>query len=175
MDPFFIKIFIISIFTYNSKWSEVIILEIKFKELTFEVFSHSTENKDKVIQSIKNLIPNNLNDLLIINEEKLEGHFHNPIIKIIAILKGNNEVKEILQKIIEDLDSIDRENLKNNLKSIIDESGFLYLRLNKQFAFNKKISLKTEVGDILRLKLKILKKGPEKIEDIIKKYIEFFK
>ncbi|MHA1408965.1 MAG: RNA-binding domain-containing protein [Candidatus Odinarchaeia archaeon] len=148
---------------------------IKFKEIEFEVFSHATEDKQKVISAVKNLIPPDFHSGLEICENMLIGHYHNPIIKINILLSNDHAVLETLYYIFSSMSKNEKDNILKRLSSFIDDSGTLYIRLNKQDAYNHKISLKTEPGSIIRISVHILKKGPLTREEILEKYKEILR
>lgn len=145
-------------------------MPIIFSLADFEVLCHATESRDKVIEAVKNLIPVELHSLANIKEDKLEGHYHNPITKINIILEGNTEVGLTLSLIFNGMIAEEKEDLLRRLSDYIDDAGILYLRLNKQKAYDKKIALKYDTGDVIRLKVKLLKKKSVSKREVLEAY-----
>ena len=145
-------------------------MPVLFGEADFEVLCHATEDKDKVIEAVKNLIPVELHPSLQISEVKLEGHYHNPIIKINITVAGDAAVRKTVSLIFNTLQPVEKNELTENLKLYIDETGNFYLRLNKNMAYKRYTALKCETGDVIRLKVKLRKEKPLSSTEILNEY-----
>ncbi len=145
-------------------------MPVLFEEIDFEVLCHATEDEDKVIRAVKNLIPADFHSSIKINKVKLEGHYHNPIIKFNIILEGDLQVRRTLSLIFKSLNSEEQRGLIENLESYIDEAGSFYLRVNKNMSYRGIAALKFDTGDVIRLKTKLRKDKPLSKIEIIKEY-----
>ncbi|MHA1754154.1 MAG: RNA-binding domain-containing protein [Candidatus Odinarchaeia archaeon] len=145
-------------------------MSIILKKLSIEAFCYGTENEEKVIAAIKNLIPEESEIVIQPILIKLKGHFNNPITRIIVNIEGHKEVYKILQYILDNLDNESKTEILQKLELMIDPTGIFYLRLNKQSTFNRIFSVKTEVGSVLRVKVQISKKGPASKKDFLTFY-----
>ncbi|WEU39736.1 MAG: hypothetical protein OdinLCB4_004435 [Candidatus Odinarchaeum yellowstonii] len=146
-------------------------MPVLFQEIDFEVLCHATEDEDKVIQAVKNLIPVEFHSSIRINKAKLEGHYHNPIIKFNIILEGETQVRRTLLYIFKRLNREERRDLTEKFESYLDETGSFYLRVNKNMSYKGVVALKFDTGDIIRLKTKIRKEKPIPKTEIIKEYV----
>jgi RNA binding exosome subunit len=101
------------------------------------VFAHATEDSEKVLAAVRNLLPVNLGESLVFQKIRLTGHYGNPIVLFKAKLADKQVLPEVMQKIGTGLTSLDKEQLDCDVKSHLDKRN-LYLRFDKQFAFQGK-------------------------------------
>lgn len=102
------------------------------------VFAHATENSEKVITAIRNLLPTEFSESVVFQKTRLTGHHGNPIILIEAKLEDKQLLPVALQKIGGNLTSLDKEHLENDIKLHLEKRN-LYLRFDKQFAFQGEV------------------------------------
>lgn len=99
-----------------------------FKGCELSLFIHGTEDEERVVNGVcENLGVRRE----MLREERLEGHFKNPIVSVKASLQGR-EAEELVKRILSKLDEESRVKLKANLEDFVDKKGKLYLRLDKQ-------------------------------------------
>jgi RNA-binding protein len=123
--------------------------------------AHATEDLDKVIEAVQNVLPSDHIEDITFDRKNVEGHYGNPIIFFETRIKDKETVKALVEKLSSNLSSLD----KNELEQMIDrcvEKGSLYLRLDKQAAFKGKIKLVT--SDPIRIRIRFRK---SKTEDVI--------
>ncbi|MFB5600998.1 MAG: RNA-binding domain-containing protein [Nitrososphaeraceae archaeon] len=121
---------------------------IEFLSSQIDVICHATEDKEKIIGSIKNI--------LFISEDKFqeieyEGHWGNKILKISAPL-NKKESSMMVKRILEKINFTDRQTLLSNLENHIDEKGNLFLRLDKQKICRNKLFLTENEGIKIKVK-----------------------
>ncbi len=102
------------------------------------VFAHATEDSEKVLAAVRNLLPINLGESVIFQKTPLTGHHGNPIILFKAKLEDKKVLLEVLQKIGTGLTSLDKEQLECDVKLHLEKRD-LYLRFDKQFAFQGEV------------------------------------
>jgi RNA binding exosome subunit len=102
------------------------------------VFAHATENSEKVITAVRNLLPTEFSESVVFQKTMLTGHHGNPIILIEAKLEDKQLLPVALQKIGGNLTSLDKEHLENDIKLHLEKRN-LYLRFDKQFAFQGEV------------------------------------
>jgi hypothetical protein len=115
-----------------------------------EVFSHATEEPTKVLKALYSLIPQQYRGKLEIKEEAVRGYFKNPIIVYRAKLSRRQEAEEMLASIAKDVAENDRIRLGKEIERRVDDSGKLFLRLDKQAAFAGNVSVKQD-DDTIKL------------------------
>lgn len=99
------------------------------------VHAHATEDTGRVRQALLNLIPEGLRGRVKIEESTVEGHYSNPITRIVARLEGS-AAEEFLRGLGARLSEQDKKVLRFLLESRYDEkAGRFYLRLGKQDAY----------------------------------------
>jgi len=130
------------------------------KNAEISVFSHATEDEEKVKKAIKNLVP--LIEIEI-EESKLSGHFEDPILLFTSKIEHRKEASELLAFIYKRFSSVDRLQIDSDLAERVDESGSIYFRLDKQKAYNGKVVLND--SDPIRVKLKL--QLPHKADPVV--------
>lgn len=125
------------------------------------LFAHATEDESKVIHAVQNLLPTKYLDSITFKQQNLHGHHKNPIVLFETRIKD----KEIIQAFVENLSSnlsiVDKQNLLDEISRHV-EKGSLYLRLDKQAAFQGNFKLCT--ADPIRVRIRFRK---SKLEDVI--------
>jgi RNA binding exosome subunit len=99
------------------------------------VFVHATEDVDKVSKAVATILPKQYLDDVVFTRENLRGHHGNPI----TLLKAEIKKKLIAESFAENLASklmlADKTAFQMAMDRYVDESGKLYLRIDKQFAY----------------------------------------
>jgi RNA-binding protein len=126
--------------------------DLRFSAAEINLLLHATEDGNKVLQSIQ--------DLLSVPSEGFsstpsEGHYKNKILLLKALL-SSQEAGELAIRIMSLLNSSDRERLSRALPEYSDEKGNLYLRLDKQRVCQGKVSLSET--DAIRIRFKPVKR-----------------
>ena len=135
------------------------------KAAEISVFAHATEDEEKVKQAVKRIAPYEHE----YESQRLSGHYDDPITLLTSKTVKRKEVTDLLANIVNKLSSIDRQTLLDELSNHVDEKGNLYLRLDKQKAFNGRAVL--QENDPIRIKVKF--QLPHKADPVvtIKEYI----
>ncbi len=133
--------------------------------IDIRVFTHATENPQKVQTAVKNLLPEKLAENLVFETTTLTGHHGNPITLFIAKLTDRKLLSDALQKFSAGLSSLDKEQLSQDIKLHIEKSN-LYLRFDKQSAYLA--TLKFTQNDPIHLKIHFKDKTPPQIIEICK-------
>ena len=125
-------------------------------------FVRSTEDPEKVVQALGNIIPT-------LDSKKLEIREHHGVYGNLfysILYKGEKkEARKVWEHIWKNLDEEDRELLRNEIEKYVDEWGQLHLRLDKQSAFEGKLRLGT--GGVIKLVFK-LEAYPAKPENFLR-------
>ncbi|MEB3816503.1 MAG: hypothetical protein LRS46_00970 [Desulfurococcales archaeon] len=118
-------------------------------EIRAQVFVHATEDKERVMKALMELFPEDVRESVTVEEEVLEGHYGNPIIKIVARVKGEH-ARRTLNYILSRLSNVDINAMSNTLEDRVDKEGTLYFRLSKQEAYLGSLTL-YEADDVIRI------------------------
>ena len=97
-------------------------------------FAHATEDVDKVVQAVKNLLPQQASEELVFKKTSLKGHHGNPIVLVETKIQGKTMIKAFVERLSSGLSTLDREFLSRNFEQHV-RKGSLYLRFDKQSAF----------------------------------------
>ena len=123
--------------------------------------SHATEDVDKVVKAVQNILPNDHIEDITFKRSNLEGHYGNPITFFETRIKDKETVRALVENLSANLNSLDKEELGRTIIRCV-EKGSLYIRLDKQAALKGKIKLVT--SDPIRIRIRFKK---SKIEDVI--------
>ena len=127
------------------------------------VFAHATEDSDKVLAAIRNLLPSELGESVVFQKTRLTGHHGNPIILFETKLADKQVLPAILKKFGASLTSFDKEQLNDNMKLHLEKRN-LYLRFDKQFAFQGEVRFSQ--NDPIHFKIHFKNKSYEDIVDL---------
>lgn len=128
------------------------------------VHVHATESYDKVKQALLSLIPDSARGDVVFDEQVLEGHYGNPITRIVARIRGAR-AREVLEHIASRLGDVDKKLLKTMLENRYDSrSGRLYLRVSKQDAYLGHVRL-LDSDDVI--KITIVLRGSPRLEEVL--------
>jgi RNA binding exosome subunit len=123
--------------------------------------AHATEDLDKVVTAVQNVLPSDHVEDIRFSRSSLEGHYGNPITFFETRIKNKETVRAIVENLSANLTSLDKEELSRDINKHV-EDGSLYLRLDKQAALQNNIKLVT--SDPIRIRIRFRK---SKLEDII--------
>lgn len=117
--------------------------------ISYRTFVYGTEDEEKVITAISYLFSNSLPEKSI-NED----HFGNKIIVLTDKITKKRTNKDIIAFLNENLSEEDKNTIKNELNRRMDDKGKLFLRFDKQLAFDEKLKL-TYSGNAIHIRIKI--------------------
>ena len=123
--------------------------------------AHATEDLDKVMEAVQNILPNEYLEEIVFNRSSLEGHYGNPIAFFETRIKDKKIIKALVEQLAVNLSDLDKDELDRRIHLCI-EKGSLYIRLDKQAAFKGKTRLVT--SDPIRIRIRFRK---SKTEDVI--------
>ena len=136
--------------------------QIPIAYIDIRFFVHATEDVDKVIEAVQHVLPSDHMEDIVFNKNNLRGHYGNPITLFEAKIKNKETIRALVENLSTHLSGLDKETLRREAHLHV-EKGSLYIRLDKQAAFQGKLKLCTP--DPIRIRIRFRKK---KIEDIVK-------
>jgi RNA binding exosome subunit len=116
--------------------------------ISYRAFVYGTENKEKVLESIKTLFPNSSPQC-----EATEGYYKNTVLILSNKIDKKREIKDFVEKLSK-LNVPARKRILNSLEDKMDDFGNLFLRFDKQRAFLGDLKV-VDHGDSIHLKIKI--------------------
>lgn len=128
--------------------------------ISYRVFVYGTENEEKVKEAVQTLFPNSHPQT-----DTTEGYFKNPVLILHDKITKTKEIKEFV-KILEQIDSASKNQLRSELENKMDERGNLFLRFDKQRAYLGDLKIITH-GDAIHIKINIAA-YPAKKENAVK-------
>jgi RNA binding exosome subunit len=127
------------------------------------VFAHATEDEEKVLTAVRNILPKELSANAAFQKTSLTGHHGNPIILFEAKFTDKQALPVVLEKIANSLSALDKETLNSEMKLHLEKRN-LYLRFDKQSAFMG--ALRFSSNDPIHFKIHFKNKTPEEIMEI---------
>jgi len=131
------------------------------------VFAHATEDLDKVMTAIRNTLPSESIDTVVLKKTNLTGHHGNPIVLFETRIKERNVVQTVFEKLSSGLRILDKKLLSGEITQHL-EKGNLYIRLDKQSAYLNELKLSST--DPIHLKIHFKKHRSEEIIDVCRKF-----
>ncbi len=119
------------------------------KSLELRVYVHATEDRERVVESLKNVLGDWWNRARVA-EEVYEGHYGNPVRVITVRIDNIEDANKALDYILSRLGEGDRGVLLQSLEDRVDKEGTLYFRLSKQEAYLGRL-LVYESDDVIRV------------------------
>ena len=116
--------------------------------ISYRAFVYGTENKEKVLESIKTLFPNSSPQC-----EATEGYYKNPVLILNNKIDKKREIKDFVEKLTSMKDPA-KKRIINQLENKMDDYGNLFLRFDKQRAYLGDLKV-VEHGDSIHIKIKI--------------------
>jgi RNA binding exosome subunit len=123
--------------------------------------AHATEDVDKVVMAVQNVLPSDHIEDITFKRSSLEGHYGNPITFFETRIKDKETVRALVENLSANLSSLDKDELSRTIHRCV-EKGSLYIRLDKQAALKGKTKLVT--SDPIRIRIRFRK---SKTEDVI--------
>ena len=124
------------------------------------VFSHATEDLEKVMTAIRNVLPSGLVDTVVFGKTSLTGHHGNSITLVEARVKDRKVVQAFFAELCLKLSIMDKQRLSDEIEKHL-ERGNLYLRLDKQSAFLNEMKLGS--ADSIHLQIHFKKHGADEV------------
>ena len=131
--------------------------------VNIRVFAHATEDQERVISAVRNMLSVELGEVAIFKKTVLTGHHGNPITLIEVELADRQLLLGLLRKIGSGLTALDKETLSREM-SLHLEKGNLYLRFDKQQAFLGKLRFTS--NDPIHVKVHFRNKTADEIFEI---------
>ncbi len=120
------------------------------KSLQLRAYVHATEDKEKVLKTIENILSKELLKEAIISEETYHGHYGNPITVLVVSINDSDIAEKALRTILDKLGATGRHILYLSLEDRVDKNGSLFFRLSKQDAYQGVIVL-YEADDVVKI------------------------
>ncbi len=146
-----------------SRSDVVLSSKVPVTHIDLRVFAHATEDEEKVLSAVRNMLPPQTIESIAFKKSNLSGHHGNPITLFEAKIKEKDQIKAFLEKLASSLSILDKEVLGNEIEQHI-ERGCLYIRLDKQAAYLNEFKLSTT--DPIHFKIHFKKSNMKEIADL---------
>lgn len=134
-------------------------------EVTSEIIIHATEDKKKVLESIFELFEIKEEEFF---EEKLVGHFGNPIL-LLKIKITKKRAEEFIQKLVSKISRVQMNEFLQDIEMHFQDSS-LFLRTGKQDLVRRLISLQQNDAIKIKISVPVYKKN-----ELVRTYLELLK
>jgi len=135
---------------------------VNHTEVTAEIIIHATEDKKKIFEPMFEIFEIKEEEFV---QERLEGHFGNPIL-MISIKLGKKRAEEFIKKVVSKISKSQMSEFIENINTYFEGSS-LFIRITKKDLVRKSISL--QQNDALKIKIStpVYKKS-----ELVKTYLE---
>lgn len=134
-------------------------------EITFEVIIHATEDKRKILDSIDELFEIKEQEFI---EEKLSGHFGNPIL-LLKVRINKKRAEGFIKKLISKISKLQMNEFLQEIDMHFEDSS-LFLRVGKQDIIRKSVSFQQNDAIKIKISIPVYKK-----DELTKTYLEILK
>jgi len=124
-------------------------------------FAHATEDENKVVEAGRRVFPANQAQSIVFETSSLRGHHGNPITLFEAKIEDRKIAKALVEHLSLNLGELDKESLLREIGLHV-EKGSLYIRLDKQAAFQGEFKL--SAADPIRVRIRFKK---NRLEDVV--------
>lgn len=132
--------------------------------LVLSVFAHSTEDLGKVRQAALNVLPPQLREKALIEEQVVQGHYGNPITLVTVRLKDKRDEAQAFKHVLCSLNSTDRSLFTATLhRRVGSKNSVIYLRLSKQDALSGSVVL-MDGDDVIKVSATVV--GVRSLKDL---------
>jgi RNA binding exosome subunit len=131
------------------------------------VFAHATEDPERALAAVRNLLPSEYVDSVVFKKSSLSGHHGNPIVLFEARVKDRKLVQAVFAKLCSGLGLMDKEVLAGEISGHL-ERGNLYLRLDKQSAFLGEVRLGSV--DPVHVRVHFKKHGTDEVVGVCREF-----
>ncbi|ADI32703.1 RNA-binding domain-containing protein [Staphylothermus hellenicus] len=140
---------------------------INVREITILTHCHATEDCEKVLHAVRNILPSNIRNNIVFNKQVLRGHYGNPITIIRATITSNAE--QVLKHIANLMDDTEKTILSVSFDLRYGRrENKLYLRISKQKAYSGKVVIH-DSDDVIKLVIRFKgSRRPEKIKEFLR-------
>ncbi|MEM1545827.1 MAG: RNA-binding domain-containing protein [Candidatus Methanomethylicia archaeon] len=125
--------------------------KLRVRSIKLETFGHETEDEEKVIKALLNIVPERLRNIINLTMLTVKGHFNNKI-KVFKVKVENLLANETLDYIIKSLSRDDKEFIRNTIDMRFNR-GVLYIRFDKQKAYLGSLELTDYSDDIIKTEI----------------------
>lgn len=140
-----------------------------FHYLTVEVFVHATEEKEKVVDAVRNVLGEGAFSACAFEESHAEGYHRNPIEILLWTLRSSSMVGKVFRRMVEELG----EELLSQLEERVDDEGVLHIRLDKMKAYQGEVELaRGREPLVLKFKIASYPSGREGAIRTLKRFVE---
>lgn len=129
--------------------------------------AHATEDTDKVLTALHNILPTELFETINFTKTNLTGHHKNPITLLETRIKDKITAEKTFTKIATGLSILDKETLNNEINQHLEKAN-LYLRLDKQDAYANEFKLGQT--DPIHLRVHFKNPNPDEIIETCRKF-----
>lgn len=107
----------------------------RIERLVVQVLCHATEDEEKVMKAVENLVGSEAMEHMSLSSSSLTGHYGDPISLIRLTLIEGRIAKQVFRGILERLSPEEREEVWSERAEKGKHGGKIYLRLDKQAAY----------------------------------------
>jgi hypothetical protein len=135
---------------------------VNHTEITAEMIIHATEDKKKIFDPMYEVFEIKEEEFV---QERLEGHFGNPIL-MMSIKLRKKRAEEFIKKLVSKISKAQMDEFLQNIEMYF-EGASLFIRISKKDLVRKSISL--QQNDALKIKIST---SVYKKSELVKTYLE---
>jgi RNA binding exosome subunit len=135
--------------------------------IDIRAFAHATEDVEKVLNAVRNVLPKEVIDTVSFEKSNLTGHHGNMITLLKARIKERHASQAVFENLASSLNMVDKEQLSREVARHV-EKGSLYLRFDKQSAYLGELRFSS--ADSIHFRIQFRRHGQEEILEICRRF-----
>ena len=141
-------------------------MEKAIASIEIVTYSHATENTERVLKALRNILPETMLEEVEFGEEELTGYYGNPIKILRARVTEKEAINQIVALFASNLSSSDKLSLGQEMRLKDERDRDLFIRLDKQAAYLGKMQLSSRDPIKIRFRFKLHPKGYKKFFEV---------
>ena len=141
-------------------------MEKAIASIEIVTYSHATENTERVLKALRNILPETMLKEVEFGEEELTGYYGNPIKILRARVTEKEAINQIVALFASNLSSSDKLSLGQEMRLKDERDRDLFIRLDKQAAYLGKMQLSSRDPIKIRFRFKLHPKGYKKFFEV---------
>ena len=130
-----------------------VLLDMRVDKMFIQVLCHATEDEDKVMKAVENVVGLDRMSRMRISSQVLKGYYGDPVTMIRFEVLDPETSTQIIREVFSKLSEYEKHDIAENCIERGRHGGRIYIRLDKQAAYNRILRLSNK--DPIRIEVSV--------------------
>jgi hypothetical protein len=130
-----------------------VLLGMRVDKMFIQVLCHATEDEDKVMKAVENIVGLDRMSRMKISSQVLKGYYGDPVTMIKLEVLDPETSTQIIREVFSKLSEYEKHDIVENCIEKGKHGGRIYIRLDKQAAYNRVLRLSDK--DPIRIEVSV--------------------